>query len=269
MSLSQPGFLRQLVRSVGITSETATTPSDQYLQTVDKLSPLLTSAKALLFVTFSMQLLFATGKTRHDLRFHSCWLTTRLAKPTEQDFRKLLRIARFINSNPDRPLIFRPGPLVLVVVGDATHGSYGDGCGQAGIWAHLSAPGGAGTSAVSTKNHVATGAAHAETHVQYLASAEVIHQRLALADLRHPQATTVQLCDNKSAITILNKGPGWGGRSRMFECKLFWVTHQIKNKVLRLEYVPGPMNNADGLSRSKSVAEFPAFADTMQGQLPT
>ena len=101
----------------------------------------------------------------------------------------------------------------------------------------------------------------------YLATAEVIWLRNLLSECGFPQdgATAVEQ-DNQATMLILQRGEGWGGASKMFAGKYFWITEMIQTKQVRLEYKSTLEIVADGFTKAmKTVTAFSAWANRILG----
>ena len=86
-------------------------------------------------------------------------------------------------------------------------------------------------------------AAEAELGALFLNCKEGRIMRLTLQEMRHPQPSTTIHCDNMMAKGITNDTIK-KRRSRSMEMILFWVTDQVKNGVMDIQWHPGQENLA-------------------------
>ena len=75
---------------------------------------MLNDAKREDFHTFVAKGLFATKRARPDIQPTIAVLTTRVKGPTEGDWKKLMRLMKYLNSTPDLFLTFAADDLLVV-----------------------------------------------------------------------------------------------------------------------------------------------------------
>ena len=269
--MSQTEYLKTIVERLNIQPrETSKTPYDANLFKIDSNSPLLTPTQAAIFVTVAMMAMYVSTRTRPEIKLVTGFLSSRLKAPTQQDGDKLCKAVMFINGTLEQGLIFRKGPMQLHFSTDASHGINPDGRGQVGCWGHLGAPDGAGVTSICVKaQDASSSAAMTEAIAAYVSTAELFWLHGMAEWMGHKQDVITMEQDNKSTIRIFNKGPGFGGRSKMFNIKLFWVTEQIDQKLMKLVYVPGKLIAADGFTKPKTVADFLFWMNLIVGKLPS
>jgi hypothetical protein len=101
----------------------------------------------------------------------------------------------------------------------------------------------------------------------YLAVVEIVWLRLVLEEIGFPQCDPSEVQqDNLSTIRIMTRGPGWGGRSKMFELKYFWVTETIDRNWIKLVKVDGETIHADGLTKPRDARLYGEWEDRMLGK---
>ena len=91
---------------------------------------------------------------------------------------------------------------------------------------------------------VVCSAAEAELAALFLNIKEGKVLRLTLMELGHPQPPTPVHCDNSTAAGIANDSVK-KQRSRSMEMRFFWVTDQVKNGTVDVQWHPGLENLAD------------------------
>jgi hypothetical protein len=101
----------------------------------------------------------------------------------------------------------------------------------------------------------------------YLAVVEIVWLRLLLEEIGFPQYDPSEVQqDNLSTIRIMTRRPGWGGRSKMFELKYFWVTETIDRNWIKLVKVDGETIHADGLTKPRDARLYGEWEDRMLGK---
>jgi hypothetical protein len=84
----------------------AATPAANHLFEVNQVDPVpLGKEKADIYVHIVMQLLYLIQRTRPDLRTAVSFLCGRLTKPDEDDYKKLARVMKYLDSSADVPLV--------------------------------------------------------------------------------------------------------------------------------------------------------------------
>ena len=81
------------------------TPASRKLFTVNKDSPLLCKKKSELFHWLVAMLLFASKRAYHDIQLAVSFLCTRVKNPTEEDYKKLGWLIRYVGKTIHIPLI--------------------------------------------------------------------------------------------------------------------------------------------------------------------
>jgi hypothetical protein len=270
VSVKQLNYITQTVQLLNIQpSDVSPAPNNIDLFKLDSESKPLSVNQRDLFRTVAWRVMFISSRCRHDLKLVSGWVSTRLENPTEQDASKLLRVVRFLNSIKTEGLVFRIGPMIIRGVSDSSHLLHPDGRGQAGFWIHCSSPHGCGISAASLIHPKrSTSAAMSEGIAAYITACETVWLGGMAGDVGFPQHGMVLEQDNKSTIRILERGSGWGGKSKIFDVKVFWITEQIELGVLKVLYVEGSLISADGFSKARPMVDFPAWSRVIQGAMP-
>jgi hypothetical protein len=84
----------------------AATPAANHLFEVNQVDPVpLGKEKADIYMHIVMQLLYLSQRARPDLRTAVSFLCGRLTKPDEDDYKKLARVMKYLDSTADMPLV--------------------------------------------------------------------------------------------------------------------------------------------------------------------
>jgi hypothetical protein len=84
----------------------ATTPAANHLFQVNQVNPVpLNTEKAEIYVHIVMQLLYLSQRARPDIHTAVSFLCGRLTKPDEDDYKKLARVLKYLDSTVDMPLV--------------------------------------------------------------------------------------------------------------------------------------------------------------------
>lgn len=158
--------------------------------------------------------------------------------------------------------------MKLEASADAAHALHSDLRGHCGLIIGLGA---IGSAPIYTSSKKAPSASTSSTYTEmqglYLATVEIVWFRTLLSELGFPQEMPSLVDqDNTSTITIATRGPGWGGASKMFKLKYFYVSEQIQEKVINLRYVNTKQIIADGLSKPCAINEFEKWSTFVLGE---
>ena len=91
------------------------TPASKNLFHIENMSALLCTEKAELFHQLVARLLFASKRARPDIQVVVAFLCTRVKSPTEEDYKKLGRLIRYIGETIHVPLILGADDLKTLV----------------------------------------------------------------------------------------------------------------------------------------------------------
>jgi Reverse transcriptase (RNA-dependent DNA polymerase) len=84
---------------------TSATPAANFLFNVNDECAKLDQSKKDIFVHYVMQLLYLSQRARPDIRTAISFLSTRLTKPDEDDYKKLIRLMKHLQGTIDLPLV--------------------------------------------------------------------------------------------------------------------------------------------------------------------
>jgi hypothetical protein len=185
-----------------------------------------------------MSLMFLARLTHPEILMPVSYLATRAAVATEQDYRKLLRIVRYLSGTPDIGLVFQNPDLIARIFADASHGIYPDGHSQAGLVITL---GSAPVFCRSTKiKSITRSSSESELVALEDASTYVVWIRALLNELLGPQSIiqpTAVFQDNKSTVIMAVQGGNFK-RTKHLVCKEGFVRERIALGEMKLLYLP-------------------------------
>ena len=95
-------------------SKTARTPAADHLFKVRDDAKPISEKLAQIFHTFVAKSLFATKRARPDIATAVSFLTTRVIEPDEDDWKKLVRMIRYLNGSPELPLTLKADSTNIV-----------------------------------------------------------------------------------------------------------------------------------------------------------
>ena len=251
------------------------TPASGKLFHVDKTSPLLNTEKAELFHRLVARLLFASKRARPDIQVAVAFLCTRVKNPTEEDYKKLGRLIRYVGETIHVPLILGADDLRTLVWNiDASYAVHSDMKSHTGASLSL----GRGTLlSLSCKQKLVTkssteaelvGVDDAMTFVMwaryfFMEQTKTLPDTSKLKDLRNHNVIEQ---DNTSAIQLERNGKRSSTkRTQHINIRYFYVTDKVKDGDVSVIYKPTHDMVSDYLTKPLQGSLFAKHRDTLLG----
>jgi hypothetical protein len=263
ISVRQPGYIQSLLERCNClhVAKPPPTPTAPDFMEIDPDSPPCDKTE---FLSLVMALMFLARLTRPDILMPVSYLATRTSVATEQDYRKLLRIARYLSGTPNVGLLFKDSDLIARLFADASHGIYPDGHGQAGIVITL---GSAPIFCRSTKiKSITRSSSESELVALEDAATYVVWLRALLHELLGPESVsspTAVFQDNKSTIIMAVQGGNFK-RTKHLICKEGFVRERILHGDMKLIYLPSGAMLADMLTKPLERIPMERFMRTLR-----
>jgi hypothetical protein len=217
-SVSIPKLIDDVLRDMNVTGGSKY-PHDAKLYEVSEDSPALDEKRAKTFYSVVYRLYYAAIRVEVRIQVAVHFLSTRVTKPTEEDWAKLLKILRFLNCTERSVLLLKPndGPLQTewwIDVGHAVHVDMRSEVGSVGrlndatVYVRTSKLKDPGKSSTDSETYGASEEAGAALWTnEFLGS---LGMKPAGALLRE---------DNTGTIALHTNGRSNSARTRNFECK--------------------------------------------------
>jgi hypothetical protein len=219
-------------------SKSVPTPAAENIFQVDDSSPLLDQERAEIFHTFVAKALFACKRSRCDLQVAVAMLCTRVKGPTEEDWKKLLRMLQYIRSSLKDVLILRADDLSVVRwyvdASFAVHPDFKSHTGAAMTY-------GAGVPiAMSHKQKLNT---RSSTEAELVGVDDGVNLILWTKLFLEAQGCKIEVNtvfqDNQSAILLeVNGKRSSSNRTRALNIRYFFITDQVEAGNVSVEYCP-------------------------------
>lgn len=267
--VSQPGYVEKILEEAGANELTPSPlPYQANLFDVDQESPQLKPKEASRFVTVTMMINYLATRTRPDVKLATAYLTTRLREPTQADWTKLIKVVRYLKGTVGMGLTFHASNTTLSCQADASHGLHRDGRGQLGFCLWLGSKASAPFMTLCKRaDAAATSSTHAEALALYRAALDLTPLIWLMEQLGFKQQDPVMVGqDNQSLTRIVQRGPGWGGKSRHFELKFWWIKDLEDAGLLKLHYVKSEDQVPDGFTKPLDGKRFTAWREMVLGK---
>jgi hypothetical protein len=222
-------------------------------------SPELTKEEAEMYHTFTAQGLFLTKRARPDISPSIAYLTTRVRKPNQDDWQKLVRMMKWLKqTSKDRLTLCSNGKRVGEWHVDAAFAVHPDFKSHTGSTFTL---GRGSIISISRKQGMNT---RSSTEAELVAADEIVGPMLWTARFLEAQGYSLEenvlYQDNKSAIQLENNGrKSAGKRSRHLNIRLFFVTDQVEKKHIQIKFCPTDKMVADYMTKPLHGAKFKMF----------
>ena len=166
------------------------------------------------------------------------FLTTRVIEPDEDDWKKLVRMIRYLNGSPDLPLTLKADSTNIVKWWvDGSYAGHPDFRSQTGGTGSL---GKGSIISTSTKQKINT---RSSTETELVAADDLMPHvcwtNYFLDCQGYNIDSTIMFQGNQSAILLENNGKKSSSkRTRHINIRYYFITDRIKNGELEIEYCP-------------------------------
>ena len=220
-------------------------PWTERLFKVDDKSPELNESQSKTMYTFVMKGMFVCKRSRQDIQPAIAFLSTRVQRPTEQDYQKLVRLMSFLKTTSDDVLILgaddEQSNEWWIDASFAVHPDYKSHTGA------VHSLGNGVISSISTKQKVNS---RSSTEAELIGIDDVISKVLWTKRFIESQGfeleTNVIYRDNTSSMKLEENGRmSASKRTRHFNIRYFYVTDLIQRREVMIKYCPTEEMMAD------------------------
>jgi hypothetical protein len=268
VSIGMTDYIKNMIEESSMNLEKkdkAPTPATEKLFSVDEKSKPLDRAKAEEFHTIVAKGLFACKRARPDIHPAIAFLCTRVKKPTEEDWQKLMRLLKYLNGSRDDKLHLRADSVnVIKWYVDASFAVHPDFKSHTGAMMTM---GNGAIQSMSRKQRLNTkSSTEAELVGADDSSTLVLWTKLFLEAQGHTIKQNILYQDNKSAILLEENGKKSSSkRTRALNIRYFFLTDQIEKGNVSVEYCPTGEMIADFMSKPLQGKLFKKFKDLIMG----
>ena len=228
----------------------AATPASSNLFEIDSESEPLTTERAEIFHSRVAKLLYLVKRVRPDGLTTVAFLSTRINAPTEQDWAKLTRLLKYINSTKDFGICLDADKDVCVLVYvDASYGVHADGKSHTGLVISL------GRGAVFVRSGKQKIVTKSSTESELVGMSDSVGQTIWTRNFLGTEGQGYKLGpasvfeDSMSTIKLAEKGRSTSERTRHISIRYFFIKDRIGSGEIRIEHLPTTDMIADMLTK--------------------
>jgi hypothetical protein len=246
VKISMTAMVDQVIEELQV-SEKVRTPAANDLFHVDEKSELLEKERKEKFHSLVAKLLYMAKRARPDILAAVSFLTTRCQVSTEQDWNKLLRIAYLFGTRELALSLAADNQFKINTYIDASFACHIDGKSHTGEVITLGK--GAVFSRSSKQKLVSKSSTEAELVGLSDGLTQVLWTKNFLQSQGYDTGPAIVHQDNKSTITLAEKGRSTNNRTRHISIRYFFVKDRIESKDIRVTYTGTDEMMADFLSK--------------------
>jgi hypothetical protein len=215
----------------------ASTPAALHLFTINPEAEKLNESDKSLFVHYVMQLLYLSQRGRPDIRTAISFLCTRIQYPDSDDYKKLTRVLKYLQSTTDLALTLSTGENGFNVRWwvDAAYAVHDNMRGHTGGTMMM------GSGSVFSTSSKQKMVARSSTECEIIGVYDVLPQMMWTANFLNDQGykvdTSTLLQDNTSAILLETNGrKSSTKRTRHMNIRYFYIKDHVDANIVRIEY---------------------------------
>jgi hypothetical protein len=195
--------------------------------------------------------------SRLELLYASSLMSSAAASPTVRDWRKMVRIGRYLLGTPELGIIFRSNdPVQLHGFCDASYATNSDMRSHTGVAVHLGFASAAIYAASIKQKLVALSSTEAEMDALKSITTLLAWLRGLLEEFGLKQISPALVYEDNAAAVHLASKPGKWGRTRHFAVRYEYVKSQIQEGVLEIVWCPTDEMVADILTKPLATKPF-------------
>jgi len=228
----------------------AATPASSNLFDIDLDSKQLSTEQSEDFHSRVATLLYLVKRVRPDGLTTVAFLSTRINVPTEQDWTKLTRLLKYINSTKDFGIVLDADRDVCVLVYvDASYGVHADGKSHTGVVISL------GRGAVFVRSEKQKIVTKSSTESELVGLSDSVGQTIWTRNFLGPEGQGYKMGpatvyeDNMSTIKLAEKGRSTSERTRHISIRYFFIKDRIAAGEIQIEHLSTKDMIADMLTK--------------------
>jgi hypothetical protein len=243
------GFTGDLLKECADITGTAETPATSTLFVLNENSPALAELQRQRFHSIVAKLLYLAKRSRPDLLVGTAFLTSRVLCATQEDWRKLERLIKYVRGSADLGITLEADKFVAVTAYvDASFAVHRDAKSHTGLVISI----GKGPVQVSSSRQNLVTKSSTESELVGLSDSSGLFVRNFLLAQGFPLRAAVVKQDNQSTMALVANGRSNSARTRHIAIRYFFVADRVAQGELKIEYLPTGDMVADILTKPLS-----------------
>jgi hypothetical protein len=254
VKVDMPKYVEDAISGLKITSP-AETPAGLELFTIDESAIPLGKIPKDQFHSRVAKLLYLAKRTRPDILLPVNFLCTRVLNPTEQDYKKLMRIYKYLFGTKGLAIYLQADDCECVKgYYDASYGVHSDMKSHTGACTTL------GKGSIFITSSKQTIVAKSSTEAEMIAVSDHAGELIAQNEFYIRQCKSnkpaILFQDNQSTIRLLKNGKNSSDRTKHIKIRYFWLKDRVDSKDILVEYMPTEDMIADILTKPLQGEQF-------------
>ena len=246
-------------------SQVSNTPASNDLLDIGKGEKLNDEMREI-FHSFVAKGLFVSKRARLDIAPTISVLSTRVQKPNDDDWKKLVRLMKYLNGTQELHLTLSANDLRTIKwYIDASFAVHPDFRSHTG---GVMTMGEGGMQILSNKQKLNS---RSSTEAELIGvddgATQILWTKLFVEAQGYPVENNILYQDNKSSILLEKNGKSSAGKqSRALNIRYFFITDQVKKGNVTIEYCPTEKMWGDFMSKPLQGQKFIEFRNAIQGE---
>jgi hypothetical protein len=240
-------------------------PHDSNLYTIDESSPALDAKRMKVFYSVVYKLYYCALRVEVRIQVAVHFLTTRVTKPTEEDWSKLMKVLRFLNCTARGVIRLAPngGPLCVEWWIDVGHAIHFDMRSQTGSVGRLN------DATIYVRTSKQKRPSKSATESEFVGVSDEASSALWCNEFMFslgllPECVVIRE-DNTACIMLHQNGRSNSARTRHIKIREWWLKYHIDAKEIEFVWVEGKQQLADALSKPVVGRLFVDHFDSIHG----
>jgi hypothetical protein len=256
IELSQKGFIKKVINKFNILEKSSTPSTDQLFNDIVKVQNYYEPVEEIdrkSYHSLVMSLMFLAVRTRPDILKEIIFLSTKVKDPNIFDFRKLQRVANYINATEDDKLFITESNNYINIYIDASFNVHSDARGHSGLLIQI------GNNIIRARSTKQKLVSKSSTESELIAIYDALYCIDSIIHLLKElgfEDTPIIYQDNLSTMKIIENGQNFTGRSKHISLRYFYIKELIDDKKFKIEYLSTKDMKADILTKPLSGNTF-------------
>ena len=254
--ITMQGFVHDLLIEVNdIIQGVSSTPASSNLFSIDETSELLSTSDREMYHSLTAKLLYLGKRVRPDILTAVSFLSKRVQSPTQQDFRKLEKVIKYVRQTAALGITLEASKSLCVLAYiDSSYAVHSD------MKSHTGVVIGIGRGPVYAKSSGQKLNTKSSTESELVGLSDSTNQVIWVRNFIMAQGYDIGAAkvyqDNQSTIAMVKNGKSNSNKTRHIAVRFYFVADRVKSGEVAIEYLPTGEMLADILTKPLQGALF-------------